>query len=171
LFKGTPIGIVTQLENGTEMHWIPGNFVFIDVAAGELSTCAVYDDFVANERGVLCWGYPFSYETVWSAATNGALNAHELPLEGFEPETVDVTYNEVCALDTDTGELRCWTLHNTTTPWACDPATDANCCDDLQAPCCNPASEPACCDPSVDPYCSDHRSWGLFPEVDMYACL
>jgi hypothetical protein len=168
---GASTGIVTQLENGAEMHRIPGQLTFIDVAAGEISTCAVYDDFVLGERGVLCWGYPFSHGvSLWEDTTGGALSSHYLPLEGFHPEQVDVTFNEVCALDTDDGEMRCWSLSYTEKQWRCDPATDPRCCDDLAASCCEPAQEPACCDPTIDKYCAERRSWGLFPEVDPYAC-
>lgn len=169
---GLSTGIVTVLENGTEMHRIPGNLTFHDVAAGEAATCAVYEDNVTSERGVLCWGYPFSHGvSLWDYMTKGALRSHKLPIEDdFEPAQVDLTFNEACALSTD-GEMRCWSLSYTEKQWSCDPATDPRCCDELDSSCCDPAQNAACCDPAIDPYCSEHRSWGLIPEVDPYSCL
>lgn len=168
-FEGTPTGVELPIEDGGTMQYIPGDRSYIDVAAGEAGTCAVYDD-INGDRGVQCWGFPYSSDvSLWTTTTKGALRSDELPLEGFEPEQVQLTFGEVCALDTDAGELRCWFPWNAAKYWACDPTADARCCDDLQQDCCSPAAEPSCCDPSIDPFCHDLRSWDLLPDVDVYA--
>lgn len=171
-FRGTSTGEVTVLEDGTEMHRIPGPFTFEDVSAGELATCAVFQDTITTERGIACWGYPFSHDlSLWTYMTKGGLRAHKPPMEGtFNPVQVDVTLNEVCAVSDD-GEVQCWALTYTQPAWTCDPASDPHCCDDLSAACCDPAADAACCDPAIDPYCTDHRSWTLIPEVDPYSCM
>lgn len=170
-FNGTPTGIVTLLENGTEMHMMPGGLTYEYVAAGEVASCAVFTNNVTSERGVQCWGYPFSQGvSLWTHVTKGELESHLLPFEGdFDPVAVDVTFNEVCARSRD-GELQCFALSYTRSFWTCDPMNDPHCCDDLDAACCDPQQEPACCDPAADPFCTDLRSWTLIPDVDLYAC-
>lgn len=169
--NGTPTGIVTLLENGTEMHQLPGGLTFEYVAAGEAASCAVFVENVTGERGVQCWGYPFSHgASLWTHMTKGELRSHRLPLdEDFDPVAVDVTFNEVCAQSGD-GELRCFALSYAREQWTCDASSEPRCCDDLEDACCDPQQTPGCCDPALDPFCTDLRSWTLVPDVDLYAC-
>ncbi|MBX7077789.1 MAG: hypothetical protein K1X88_01300 [Nannocystaceae bacterium] len=170
-FQGQPTGLSFPIEGGGTMQQVPAGRTYLDVAAGELGTCAVYDDNFSGERGVECWGYPFSFDqSLWTIMTSGGLESTEVPLEGFEPEQVQLTLNEVCALDVDDGELRCWSTTNGVW-WSCEPQSDPHCCDSFEKSCCDPATDASCCDPNTDPLCRDHRSWDLLPDVDPYACV
>jgi hypothetical protein len=105
LNNGIPYGTEIALEGNKKMYWLSGPKDYLDVSAGELGTCAVSIDYTFGDRHVDCWGYPFSFGfALWGKDAD----AREVPLLGFEPERAELTYNEVCALDTDTGVLDCW---------------------------------------------------------------
>lgn len=144
MFMGSPTGVEITLEDGAKIHWISGPRTYLDVSAGSAATCAVYVDHLGavDNRHVGCWGSPFSYGgSLWAWMTNNSLPSTELPLGNFAPERAEVTANEACALDDDTGELRCWSIVYAEPMWSCDPA------------------DPACV------------VWELVPEVDPNACI
>jgi hypothetical protein len=131
----TPVGNKIALDVGEMYHIEDPDRFFLDVSAGSTGTCAVFEQISEARNDVTCWGFPFTYGVgVWkddpstTRKENLYLPLYEAPVfdagKGeylpFEPERVQLTYNEVCAIDdrgtkkdgtvVDIGTFHCWAV-------------------------------------------------------------